>query len=122
MKQDWEVIRSILLRLEQAPAANAYLNAEAIAEYPEQEVAYNMRLLSQADFIKAEFIESSTGDGAIAAAMANHMTNRGHDLLDTIRNDTVWAKIKEKFKSKGLEMTFDLVLTVGKKVMEEFLS
>jgi len=122
MKRDWEIIRAILLRLESASTPNTYLNAEAIEEFPTQAVAYNMRLLSQAGFIKARILETSTGSGEIGAALAQHLTNSGHELLDTMRSDTVWSKIKDTFKSKGVEMTFDLVLSVGKGVMQGLLS
>ncbi len=122
MKKNWEIIREILLRLEASSAPNTYLNAEAISEYPVQEVAYNMRLLSQAGYIKAKILESSSGNGEIGAALAIHLTNTGHELLDTIRSESVWSKITDTFKSKGVEMTFDLVISVGKKVMESLLS
>lgn len=122
MKKNWEIIREILLRLEAANAPNSYLNAKAVSEYPAQEVAYNMRLLSQAGYIKAKILESSSGNGEIAAALAIHLTNTGHELLDTIRSESVWSKITDTFKSKGVEMTFDLVISVGKKVMESLLS
>lgn len=122
MKRDWEIIREILIRLEAANAPNTYLNAETISQYPTQEVAYNMRLLSQAGYIKANIIETGTATGEIGSALATHLTNSGHELLDTMRSDNVWSKIKETVKSKGMEMTFDLVLTAGKKVMEGMLS
>ena len=122
MKKDWDIIRAVLLRLEAASTPNTYLNADAIEEFPFQAVAYNMRLLGQAGYIKVKILETSTGTSEIGAAMALHLTNSGHELLDTIRSDTVWSKVKEKFKTKGLEMTFDLVLSVGKKVMEELMS
>jgi hypothetical protein len=122
MRKNWEIIREILLRLEAAPSPNTYLNAEAITEFPAQEIAYNMRLLSQAGYIKAKILESSSGSGEIRAALAIHLTNTGHELLDTIRSESVWSKITDTFKSKGVEMTFDLVISVGKKVMENVLS
>ena len=122
MKKNWEIIREILLGLEAAPTPNTYLNAEAISKYPVQEVAYNMRLLGQAGYIKTKILESSSGNGKIEAAIAMHLTNTGHELLDTIRSESVWAKITDTFKSKGIEMTFDLVISVGKKIMESLLS
>ena len=122
MKKNWEIIREILLRLEAASTPNTYLNAKAISEFPVQEVAYNMRLLNQAGYINAKILESHSGSGEIEAALAIHLTNTGHGLLDTIRNDSVWSKITDTFKSKGLEMTFDLVITVGRKIMESILA
>jgi hypothetical protein len=51
-----------------------------------------------------------------------HLTHSGHELLDTIRSNTVWSKIKDTFRAKSIEMTFDLVLQVGKKIMEGLLT
>lgn len=121
MKKNWLIIRDILLRLEATDTPNAVVNAIHLPQYPEQEVAYNMRLLSEAGYIKANILESKSGDGRIASALARSLTNAGHDLLDTIRNDTVWSKIQDTFKAKGIDMTFDLVITAGKKIAESFL-
>ncbi|MHB8474176.1 MAG: DUF2513 domain-containing protein [Gammaproteobacteria bacterium] len=52
---------------------------------------------------------------------ARRLTNSGHELLDTMRNESVWGKVKDTFKTKGVEMTFALVLSVGKKVAENLL-
>lgn len=121
MIKNWTIIRDILLRLEATSTPNTALNANQFAEYAEQEVAYNMRLLSEAGYIKANILESKSGDGRITVALARNLTNAGHDLLDTIRNDTLWVKIQDTFKSKGIDMTFDLVITAGKKIAEGFL-
>lgn len=122
MTRNWEIIREILLSLEGAVTPNTYLNANSFDGLSEQEVAYNMRLLSEAGYIEAKIMNSSSGDGKINAALATRLTNSGHDLLDTMRNDSVWNKVKEQFTSKGIDMTFDLVVSVGKKVMEAMLS
>jgi hypothetical protein len=119
--KSWNIIRDILLRLEATSTPNTALNANQFLEYPEQEVAYNMRLLSEAGYIKCNILESNSGDGRIAVALAKTLTNAGHDLLDIIRNDTVWGKIQKTFKTKGIDMTFDLVIMAGKKITENFL-
>jgi hypothetical protein len=122
MKRDWEIIRAILVGIESSETPNTNLTMRDFDEYSEQEVAYNMRLLSEANCIDAHFIESKTGDHKIAAAYAKKLTPKGHDLLDAIRNDSVWAKIKEKFESKGLDMTIDLVIGVGKRILDAMLA
>ena len=121
MIKNWTIIRQILLTLEEASTPNTVLNANGLPPFAEQEVAYNMRLLSEAGYITANILESSDGDGHIETALARSLTNTGHDLLDTIRSDTVWGKVQETFKTKGVEMTFDLVVMVGKKIMESLL-
>ena len=122
MTRNWEIIREILLSLERANTPNAVVNANSFADLPEQEVAYNMRLLSEDGYIEARIMSSSSGDGKINAALALRLTNAGHDLLDTMRNESVWSTVKEKFTSNGIDMTFDLVVSVGKKVIEAMLS
>lgn len=122
MKRDWTIIRAILLKLEESATPNTVVSADKLAPLDEQEVAYNMRLLKEAGYITASIIESSDGDGLIAAAFATRLTNSGHELLDTIRSDTVWGKIQDKFKSSGVDMTFDLVIMAGKRIMESLLS
>ena len=122
MVRNWEIIREILLRLETANTPNAYLNANNFNGLPEQEVAYNMQLLSEAGYIEAKIMNSSSGDGKINVVLAKRLTNAGHDLLDTMRNESVWNKVKEKFTSSGIDMTFDLVVSVGKKIFETMLA
>jgi hypothetical protein len=116
MVRNWDAIRSILLRLEQAESANAFLNATQFPELPEQEAAYHLWLLNDGGFIEAQTKESGTGDGKIAFALAKRLTWKGHELLDSIRNESVWTKVKEAFRSKGIGMTFDLVLDLAKKI------
>lgn len=107
--------------LEEASTPNTALDAKDITHYSDQEVAYNIRLLKEAGFIVGTISESSSGNGHIDLALARRLTDTGHELLDTIRNDTTWGKVKETFATKRVEMTFDLVLSVGKKVMEAAL-
>jgi hypothetical protein len=119
MIRNWEIIRSILIKLENTKTPNAYIDADSFENFSAQEVAYNMRILSEAGHIEAKIL--SSGNGEIDAAIAIHLTSSGHDLLDTIRSNNVWEKVKEKFTSAGIDMTFDLVLSVGKKLMEAML-
>jgi hypothetical protein len=119
--KNWTIIREILLKLEAANTPNTVLDAKNLPPYPEQEVAYNMRLLHDAGYVKGNILESSDGGGLIASALVRSLTNSGHELLDTIRSDTVWNKVQETFKEKGVEMTFDLVTTAGKRIMENLL-
>jgi repressor of nif and glnA expression len=118
MTRNWELIRKILVLLEESTTPKTAIGAKDLKEYPEQDVAYNIRLLSEAGYIEANISESNS---KILLALARRLTNTGHDLLDTIRNDTVWGKIKDKFESKGMDMTFEMVISVGKTIVESIL-
>lgn len=123
MKRDWGIIRAVLLRLEEDSRANAVVNANAFGPaFAEQEVAYNIRLLQQKGLITANIQESRSGDGAIRIALARSMTSQGHDLLDSIRNETVWHRVQDTFKKKGLDMTVELVIEVAKATAKALLN
>ena len=48
MKRNWELIRKILLKLEQQPEASGYLNSDAIKGFAPRVVAYHFQILQQA--------------------------------------------------------------------------
>lgn len=123
MKRDWHIIRSILLRLEEDSRANAVVNANSFGPlHAEQDVAYNMRLLKEMGLIAADIRESRSGDGAIGIALARSMTHKGHDLLDSIRNDTIWQRVQDTFKKKGVDMSVELVIEVAKVTAKAILA
>ncbi|MEE4377298.1 MAG: DUF2513 domain-containing protein [Candidatus Competibacteraceae bacterium] len=121
MTRDWEIIRAILVRLEESSTPNSIVRMGDFDDLEEQDVAYNMRLLSDAGCIEANILKTSTGDNLIASAIARRLTPKGHDLLDSIRNESVWNQVKDKFQSKGLDMTIDMVISVGKRIVESML-
>lgn len=122
MKRDWDIIRDILLALERSPRPQALVTAESLAEHDEQAVAYNMLLLVDGGYAEGRFIHSSLGDGHIAAATLIRLTNAGHDLLHAVRQQSVWEKIKTKFAENSLDMSAELVIKVGKSIIESMLS
>lgn len=101
-----ELVRSILLRAEDAGYAE--LSSEAFAEdgFDSAVVAAHMQLLEEAGLIEANLL-TLEGYGAVQGHV-NRLTWAGHDYLDAIRNSGVWAKTKklivEKVGSAPLEV------------------
>lgn len=122
MKRDWGIIREVLLKFEASSTPNSHVGMNSLPHLDPQAVAYNLRLLADAGCVEARIVNSSTGDGKVYAATATRLTDKGHDLLDSMRNDSVWSKIKEAFASKGLDMTVDMVIAVGRKILEAALT
>jgi hypothetical protein len=77
-----------------------------------------MCLLRDAGYIEARINESTSGNMLINLAAAQRLTNSGHDLLDLIRNDTLWVKVKAKIASKGLDITFDSIGIAANQIMK----
>lgn len=74
-------------------------------------ISYHMELLIEAGLVEGK-MSQELGGGPINFT-ATRLTWTGHEFLDAIRSDTVWNKTKETFRTKGLDMTFDLIKTVA---------
>ena len=89
MKRDNDTFRKILLELE-AKEDWRVLHARTLAPSAEENrFDYHLQLLCDAGFM-AKISES-----------AFRMTNQGHDYLDAIRDDAVWAKTKSGAAAVG---------------------
>jgi len=115
MKRDWEVIRAILIAAEEMEP-NSQLNSCDVPGYDNQVVAAHMDMLHDAGYIDARFLRSTN-----LTAFLIKTTYTGHDLLDTIRSEGMWTKIKSVAKTKGVELTFEVVKQVGKYVLDKTL-
>lgn len=113
MKRDWEIIREIMLKLEELPN-----NTEVVrlSDFPKEQhfsASYNAQLLVEAGLVEGQFSHFRGIDPKASDMLLRRLTWEGHELLDAIRSDSVWNKTKESFVSRGLDMTFDLVKSVA---------
>jgi hypothetical protein len=120
MKRDWDLIRDVLIEVEALNPAQF----EDIRYGPLRQ-SDNVAKDSQAVLLwKAGFIEGvdassmDLGDSVIA----QELTWSGHELLDTIRSKPVWEKIKSTAQEKGIELTFDTVMALGKAAVAWIIS
>ena len=113
MKRDWDVVRQVLSEIESS-------DRETL-KYSESEdpvATGHAFLLRDAGYISA--IES--GDLLERELMDLELTWEGHDLLDTIRSKSVWERIKQLAKDKGIELTLDSVKLLAAKALEMTLA
>lgn len=117
MKRDWEVIREVLIELEELNRNQRLNKTYGLGdEYSDEESTKNEQalLLWKAGFISG--IDATTFDGP--ALINPDMTWEGHDLLDTLRSKAIWERIKTTAKEKGIELTFDSVKALGKVALD----
>lgn len=119
MKRDWDTIREVLIRLEEKQPEEHTLGLSSFLEERAEEISYHMELLMEAGLVHGEM--SKTIGAGPYDFIANRLTWQGHELLDAIKSDTVWSKTKERFVSKGISMTFDLVKSVAVDVGSAYL-
>lgn len=114
MKRDMELCRKILFAIEEEYEDVAIYNL-SIDGYTMKQVAYHCKVLHDGGYIssyKAQFASDE-----IYSFIVGSLTWEGHDFLDKIREDTVWAKTKDTIKSKGLPMVLDVIKDVASSII-----
>jgi hypothetical protein len=118
MQRDMDLIRRILLTLEDHPTgfvSDAKLEFEG---YTESQVRYHVFLLHEGGYIDASDVTSLGED--TPSVIPYRVTWHGHELAAAFRNDTVWAKTKAGMKSVGtasLPVWRELATSMAKQVL-----
>jgi hypothetical protein len=101
MKRDVELIKAILLNLEDR-------EVNPIPEqYPEEAVLYHIGLCIEAQLIHGQIVEDS--DMEIRGAAMWRLTWEGHEFLDAARNAGVWNKTMEVLKKQSVAVPFTII-------------
>jgi hypothetical protein len=112
MKRDYDLIRTILLRAEEVDDYQLHAKHFVTPEHTEIDVARHFQLLDEAGLIHANLLTLESR-GALSGQI-ERLTWDGHEFLDSIRSDTVWARTKARLAAKGVGMSFELIkLTAG---------
>lgn len=106
MKRDMDLVRQILIRATEHEDGYVYENPD-IAGYTKDQIDHHIYLMCQAGLVEAS--DSSTMDGASPTALLISVTWAGHDFIDAARSNTIWSSVKDKAKSVGGALTFDLM-------------
>jgi len=97
MKRDMELIRTILLNVEDGKYAyGRRIHVDGVSL---DVCAYHVALMQDVGLVDAKVIQSS--DSPTAAALIFRLTSAGHDFCDGIRQDTIWNKAKEHILKPG---------------------
>jgi hypothetical protein len=113
MKRDWDVVRQVLSEIESGDRRQ--LRYSDSVDPIATEHAF---LLLDAGYITA--IDATTLDGR--GLINPELTWEGHDLLDTIRSKSVWERVKQLAKEKGVELTLDSVKLLAAKALDMTLA
>ena len=106
MKRDMDLVRQILLNAEAQEDGYVNENPE-LGGYSEEQIDHHVYLMKQAGLIDA--IDITTLSSSSPTAILLSITWQGHDFLDAAKNSTVWAQAKEKAKSVGGSLSFELL-------------
>ncbi|MDT3779174.1 DUF2513 domain-containing protein [Nitrospira sp. MA-1] len=110
MKRDLDLIRNLLLALEDKPGPES-VDSFHIEGYDDLTVKYHLLLLAQAKLIDYE--PETTKTGRIIRVLAFNPSWQGHEFLDAVRNETVWRKVKAQSSEMGLSVPFEIVKSLA---------
>jgi hypothetical protein len=107
MKRNWDTVREILVMLEEKKNHKEPIQSENFSEDRLEEISYHMELVLEAGLVEGEMIRVMLPGPT--PFMVFRLTWSGHEFLDSIRNDTLWNKIKTKVAEAGLNATVEWI-------------
>jgi hypothetical protein len=109
MKRDMDLARRILAEVEGAPfdLGGVKLN---LPDVDDLSLQYHLLLLSEASLIEVIDVSDMSGPAYIPV----RLTWRGHEFVESARNDSIWSKAKNAVATKTGGMAFDVLSAVLK--------
>lgn len=114
MRRDMDLIRELMLKIEELPTAHHSefrlqpgTDPMAVSGFSENEIEYHLRLIVEAGLI------TSRGRFGNGDFRLDRMTFAGHDFVDSVRSPEVWAKTKKGAEAAG-GFTVDLLKDLAK--------
>jgi DNA-binding transcriptional ArsR family regulator len=111
-----DLIRTILLEMEENQNPNAQIKLKAVGYSPEH-VSYHVKILKQAGLVDAVDASSFGGIEWIPTSL----TWQGHEFLEATRNEGVWQKLKAQLKDRGMSLPFSLIQELAIKIAAEYM-
>jgi DNA-binding transcriptional ArsR family regulator len=107
MKRDMELIRKILLTIEETDDYPIY-NLD-IEGYRPSVVEYHCSILFDAGLVYDYINICGLGDDDECEFGISRLTWEGHEFLETAKDDSRWKKAMEVVKEKGGNITLDIL-------------
>jgi hypothetical protein len=123
MKRDLDLLRNIMIYLEENLAPGGNIQSTDISLYDGSDEEYkklseHIKLLIEDGLIETSKPAVMKG---FTIFMILRITSKGHDFLDALRNDTVWNNTKEKMKEMG-GFTLGIALDIAKGYMAKLIN
>lgn len=108
MKRDPDLIRKLLIHLEEKPDDKIITELE-LEGHDKNEVMYHFILMDQAGLIRCEREVSTTTSDRVIRVYPFSLTWQGHEFLEASRNETLWNKAKELIMQKSGALSLDVL-------------
>ena len=107
MKRDMDLVREILLAVEDNENGFKGRHGPGIPGYNPETIAYHVEIMEEAGLLDAR-IDRVMGS-PVPIISLRRMTWAGHEFLDAVRGDSWWQKVKEKTKESTGGLALDMV-------------
>lgn len=137
MKLEPEIVRDVLLFLEEnltyedADSSNPHIRrsfskSEIVDKLgfdlvSKNDIAYAIDQLLKEEYISSQNGVSRDNQGNIAYVRINDITWKGHELLNNIRDDSIWKEVKEKIKP-FTSLGIGIISNVATSIIQEHLN
>ncbi len=119
MKRDWELVRKILIAVEEIQSHSQQVDGNSIPGYDSPLVSYHIHLLKDAGLLEAT---CSTYLNEPRECYAFELTWQGHEFLDQIRPQNIWNKTVAMIREKGLDLSFTTIKAAAAAVAKSLIS
>ncbi|WP_131782560.1 DUF2513 domain-containing protein [Legionella gresilensis] len=119
MKRNWDMIRSILLKVEELEP-NALLNLDVFPVEIHNEISYHLEILEEAGVLIGKI--HKTPGGSPHGFHLIRLTWLGHDLLESIRSELRWVEIKKQIHAKHIELNLENIISIAQALTRKSLN
>ncbi len=98
MKRDMELIRKMVLLMEEHPSGCA--PDMKVDGYSAEQIGYHAYLLVDSGLATGHEVTTLGSSGP--EYILNHLTSAGHDFADSARTQYVWDEVMDDMRSKGV--------------------
>lgn len=116
MKRDFELIRKLVLAIEECPSGRV---PEGINGYTPEQVGYHNYLLVDGGLARG--VDATTLSDTLPNWKILHLTSAGHDFADAARSDSTWSKATTIVRAKAGGVTLDVLKQVLVSVVKNTL-
>lgn len=106
MKRDMDLIRKLVLAIEDDPTGYAPRDIE-IDEYTPEQISYHEFLLMDAGFAEGERVDAMNSRGP--EVVLTNLTWAGHEFADAARDDKRWKKAMAVVQEKSGSVTVSVL-------------
>lgn len=115
MRRNLDLIRHILITVEDSSKSRIYIEDFLTPEYDASTISYHISLLLDCDYIEVTNIPMC--GCSYEHFIVNRLTSQGHDYLDNIRDDTVWNETKKQVSKVSSSVSLEIIKSVSGKII-----